>query len=331
MINLEEPGKEILESTIKENLKKRVWSLFEENSSENSFNRQKFPGSHPVSFAREHLVGNTKYLVCEKSDGVRYLLFIPNIPNSRGVNDVQSFLIDRKYRFWRIYIQVPSLLLKGDSIFDVELVLDHETNKRILIFDTLFSAGICFMRNNYFERLQSAWYSLVYPVREAGKASKVSVEVYLKDFFETTQIDYLWHHIMPKIPHKCDGLIFTAVDAEYILGSNPGILKWKPCELNTLDFHIKVASDNSYELCTLGRNLEKFSSMSNIGCIELNDGDIVECNLVNNKWNVLKKRSDKSTPNSTEVAQNVLKSINDNVSIDEIISVFQVVKRQKIS
>ena len=122
MASLEAPGEEIPESKIKENLIKRLQKLFEEHSPDGWFNSKRFPGSHPVSLTREHLSGTTDYLVCEKSDGVRYLMYLPQIVNIRGINECHCFLVDRKYRFWRITVLLPGALLKGDCLFDVELV-----------------------------------------------------------------------------------------------------------------------------------------------------------------------------------------------------------------
>lgn len=36
--------------------------------------------------------------------------------------------------------------------------------------------------------------------------------------------------------NKIDGLIFTKINFPYLPGKNPGILKWKPDYLNTIDF-----------------------------------------------------------------------------------------------
>ena len=47
------------------------------------------------------------------------------------------------------------------------------------------------MKNNYYERLQTAWFGLIYPVRESMIKSKIAIQIYLKDFFRSSDIDYL--------------------------------------------------------------------------------------------------------------------------------------------
>ena len=329
MVSLEMPGEELPDSKVKENLQKRMQRLFEENSSDACYQLKRFPGSHPISLAREHLSTAADYLVCEKSDGIRYLLYLPQILNIKGINECHGFLVDRKYRFWRITVLVPSTMLKGDSLYDVELVKDHYAVLRILVFDTLFSGGLCFMHNNYYERLQAAWTSLIYPVRESLIKSKKSIEIFLKDFFRPNEIDYLWNHVKPLLPHQCDGLIFTNVTGDYVIGTNINILKWKPSELNTLDFSIRLTNRDVFELCTLGRSYEVFSEMDVDEDPSLKDGEIVECYLIGEKWKIYKKRNDKDKPNSTDTAQRILKSIKDNIHIGELIESFKTVKKPK--
>jgi mRNA guanylyltransferase len=143
----ENPGEIVRDASLVHALKSECQRL----SGGGSGNR--FPGSQPVSLLREHmgaLKGN-KWLVCEKSDGVRYLLLIYKInfrvkqpPESwqryLGGKTGTCFLVNRKYEF----LSVPALdaqlgeqclanidmtLLDGELVYDTVLGFE-EPHKR---------------------------------------------------------------------------------------------------------------------------------------------------------------------------------------------------------
>jgi mRNA capping enzyme, catalytic domain len=57
-----------------------------------------------------------------------------------------------------------------------------------------------------------------------------NIQFYLKDFYTTQQISFLFKEVIDKsvLPHENDGLIFTRNSYPYIPGKCRGILKWKP-------------------------------------------------------------------------------------------------------
>ena len=65
----------------------------------------RFPGSQPVSFLRKHLnlLLSEDYYVCEKSDGLRLLLFFPEPHKYNRA----AFLIDRESNVY----EIPECLL----------------------------------------------------------------------------------------------------------------------------------------------------------------------------------------------------------------------------
>ncbi|KAG2186234.1 hypothetical protein INT43_002672 [Umbelopsis isabellina] len=90
-----------------------------------------FPGSQPVSFEAKHLIDLQRedYFVCEKSDGIRYLMFATHTPKGPA-----TFLLDRN----RSWFFIPHLLfpLRGkdneyhnETLMDGELVMDIDENK----------------------------------------------------------------------------------------------------------------------------------------------------------------------------------------------------------
>jgi mRNA guanylyltransferase len=340
MDSLERPGTQVTDHAELRNLKTRVQTLI--SRSQNSLTERteihRFPGSQPVSLAREHLslLQSEPFLVCEKSDGVRYLLLIPGAASAAGVVESYAFLIDRRYCFWRVRVTVPGKLLsRGDSIFDGELVLDYGTETRFLIFDTLLSGGVAYIHNSFLERLQVAFIELIYPIRQQGSSSKTAIELFLKDFYPTSEVDFLFNAVINKglLPHGNDGLIFTEVKAPYVLKTTTHILKWKPPEVNTIDFIVKAEQFGSawkFLLNTFnGYQLEVFDE------IEFVDEEeqaqvlkllaeipvlVLECVMLEGRWKVLKMRTDKDTANATPVANRIKKSIMDNLTADELVA-----------
>ena len=209
------------------------------------------------------------YLVCAKSDGMRYLLFV--------CNNGRVYFNDRKSQYFEVKCFVPPFFnrfVPGDGgskliveyIFDGECVLNKKEAERMkkdpsyvpelqfLAFDTLvykqlsnpllkyemrlklideFQNKFRFYER-FFEKERSEYFSLP----ELKNIPRI--EFILKDFYECSKLDFLMTQIIEKdlLPHENDGLIFTKNNYPYLPGRNNGILKWKPNHLNTVDFFV---------------------------------------------------------------------------------------------
>lgn len=112
-----------------------------------------FPGTQPVSFETKHLsdLEREDYFVCEKTDGIRYLLFFGPSPKGPA-----AFLVSMDDRFqlldaisWisivkldrnKVWYYVPNLLfpVRGrdkeylkDTLMDGELVMEEESHDKV--------------------------------------------------------------------------------------------------------------------------------------------------------------------------------------------------------
>lgn len=215
----------------------------------------RFPGSQPVSLLQSHLLTlkEQDYLVCEKSDGVRYLFLISKNKLDKGNS---CYLINRKFQFIPLpglQQLVPGINSFNDILLDGELVVDNVLQKdgitykkqtTFLVFDALH-VGKSFVGSlDLFDRLRVAQGEVIFPIQaqvkllDSSDQDELPFLLTLKQMYGKNDVGFVFDKIIPALPHENDGLIFTRVDLEYKIGTCEGILKWKPKHLNSVDFEL---------------------------------------------------------------------------------------------
>ena len=290
------------------------------NAGYNNKKKFNFPGLQVINMDREKLNYFThwpdRFLLCEKSDGVRYLL----IQYKNGI----CHLIGRNLEFFEIFCseKLPppydGIKLYNDwsieFFLDGELVLDdvdeqnddkskfikiNGENKKInfLIFDAVVIKGynIGFLpfkkRLEEFSKVFTEEYEVSKYIKNTGKsflekyktdiqnsnflnisklkkdiksiiqgtkttsnANNKIITLYLKDYYTFDQIQKI-NELIKLLPHHNDGLIINVDDYPYYSGQSCEIFKWKPLEMNTIDFEIEYSDQiNRYILYITSQN-----------------------------------------------------------------------------
>ncbi|CAD8091444.1 unnamed protein product [Paramecium sonneborni] len=223
-----------------------------------------FIGAHPKSLSKAKLSQIKSelndWLVCEKTDGVRYLLIILNNGHcyftGRNLGGLKN--LNHPYQLHLIKMKIPSQLLNFQELqiiemFDGELIVENYPNNtqalNYLIFDTLIHNTNQTSKLQYFDRLRCAqeYLELRKLLKKLGPLQNIDfqplnhfpkIRCILKDFFLPNKVRYIFNNYIPLLPHGNDGLIFTKNSLPYISGTNENIVKWKPPEKNTIDFLI---------------------------------------------------------------------------------------------
>ena len=271
--------------------------------------RFNFPGLQVINISREILnffshMAN-RFLICEKSDGVRYLM----LHFANGVNmfigrNLEFFQVKFTEKLgqtdnpnnWKIvhfldgelivddvhgnsYNNNGNEVLIGGSLKKVKfLVFDaiviNEENigalpfkKRLELLSKLFK-GMEFARyakntshqfiSKFKSEIQSTGFisenslyndiNLLFSSRNEGhlvnSLSSVQqsftflIELYMKDYFTLDNVRTLYP-LTKKLPHHNDGIIINTDDYPYYSGQSTEIFKWKPVDMNTIDFEVE--------------------------------------------------------------------------------------------
>ncbi|KAJ2830135.1 Dcp1p-Dcp2p decapping enzyme complex alpha subunit [Coemansia erecta] len=302
-----------------------------------------FQGSQPVSFTRSQSLTallERDFFVCEKSDGVRVLVLM--IMTLAGP---QTFFITRKNEYYHVpHVAFPAPeannfdKFQDGTLIDAELVFvkmpDGSQKCKLLAFDALVVGGKNYMAEGLERRLGFLYTHVIRPFKKMCAAmppDRARLQPFfavVKEFRRSYHVPYIYDVVIPSLHYKCDGLIFTSVDAPYTIGTCDNIIKWKPASENSIDF--KVSVRNNVPMLTMwagGNEYRDFAPMAvrptNAHRIQSLDGRIVEVRRDPDfappaEWRFMRFREDKVHGNHMSVVPRILTSIEDGLELDEL-------------
>merc|ERR1711874_671790 len=110
--------------------------------------------------------------------------------------------------------------------------------------------------------------------------------------------------------------IFQPSRDPYKAGREDSVLKWKPAEMNSVDFKLKIVKESGLGMLprTVGQLFvggmdRPFSEMKVKGEVKNMNNKIIECKFENDQWVFMRERTDKSFPNGFNTAMGVIESI----------------------
>ena len=267
-------------------------------------------------------------------------------------------MFERSGSHYNISLSLNEKFFKnGGTIFDGELVQKRDGKWEYQIFDCLCTIGYMFDKHPYSTRLSVAESMLTkyYEPRDSDpflitvKKPLTSFE-HIKGFLEGS-IDF---------GYATDGIILISETNPYHCNKDTFLYKYKKTEGHTIDFLLKLKkatlkpnlgnvdildmientnistqvafllfpeegdmSNNYQEKQTLtGEEFSKFFPILGIDSVEEIDGLIVECYFNGSIWAPKYIRLDKIIPNNVSTFLLTQKSIDDNITINEVLSFF---------
>lgn len=292
-----------------------------------------FPAPQPVSLERRDLSKLVKheYLVCAKSDGMRFLLLC------YGTN---CYMVNRAFNFFKVNLNFNNKELYNSEgpydnslggIFDGELVLNKQNKWQYVIHDCINIYGKDISDNIFPVRYSE----IVKLTSDYWIAEGSEFRVTSKQFFPFKQLELLNRLIQQdKLDHKTDGIICTPRNKKIGSYTQYGLFKWKPRHLHTFDFKILKNQEGITALVNIhgihvpyacaphGSEEERiFLEGLSKNCPEFTNNSIVECDFddVNEVYTPIKLRNDKTYPNSKNTVEKTHCNIKENITIEELI------------
>lgn len=301
-----------------------------------------FPGSQPVSLARANLNmlrdRRGSYMVTWKADGTRYMLLLCKW----GV-----YVIDRSFRIRRVQMRCivpgPGRERHHMTLLDGEMVVDEDAKtgtcrRRYLAYDLMVLNHNVIANRPFKERSKMLMDYVIAP-RDKERTQPGQRHLYDKEafglrhktFWGLDMTQSLLTKFIQNLTHESDGLIFQPGDDPYVPATCEELLKWKFASMNSVDFLLQRTSTGGFQLCLLhshGGGQTSLKPLADAKVIfpeghELSEyvNRVIECSwdADASAWRYMRHRLDKEYPNAYHVYEKVLRSIQDNITEEELI------------
>lgn len=314
------------------------------------------PAPQPVSLERRHLplLRDQAYIVADKSDGVRMCLFLSRTGNSRE----HAVLVDRKLTLYQVPVAATRRFFDG-SLFDGELLwttgADGLRWQTFLVFDVVAIRGDKGLigKEPLTRRLEVIRRTFDLGSEEIAGAEAAQVKAKEgkivcggnthglsfrpKQCFGLEMLPTLLRQLQ-HLPYQSDGIILTPVDEPVRTGTHETTFKYKWKQ--TIDLQVNVTSrqlllgaggvahNERIDLSNAG--LSRTLQISSSFWFDLRDhmcssdspvSVIVECVLTQDGELIFAAvRRDKAHPNSIRTVERTLKSLEDNMQPEELLS-----------
>ncbi len=324
-----------------------------------NLNMNRFPGTMALTLSRRHLgmIAKNDYVVLEKSDGQRYMLF--------ALADM-VFLIDRLMNFYVVEPNPDIFYPTGDvdsferhdrTVLDGELVHNQITDRyEYLIYDAVVIHGNLEVAQMDFRARMAQVELFVVSWRITTPFATGLLRLRVKDYFEKRDIRRLFNRIRKDergeyvylnddrrdgvICNENDGVIFTPVKMPYVVKNCEALLKWKPPHLNSVDFLLQLTPmvDKRTNRPSCKAHIAYKGERSNTRLRQVHfpskvkqewaqnferyNDSIVELSYdrMAGEWRYIRQRDDKKTPNFSSTVIDTLESIAENMEREELVT-----------
>lgn len=285
--------------------------------------KEYFPGPQPISIEYKHfpILKNNDYVVCEKTDGERYMMVALLFEGKK-----KCVFVNRSFTMFEVSINLPKKVYDG-TIFDGELY-----DNTLMIYDVVIVGGEIVGNLNFRERLakvSNVLKNVIYM-----KFDKYRLK--LKNFHDMKDYKKFMDEYLPTIQQKIDGLVFTPVNEPVRIGTHETLFKWKPQEKNTVDFYMKkdtsfvgpgLVGHPVWKLYVLEKGKLFFESEFPVDKMNepwFEDGAIVECMYITWEdgpfwWKPIKRRTDKTHPNNRRTFYRTIVNIKENIKMTDFL------------
>ena len=270
-----------------------------------------FPGSQPISIEYRHfdILKSSPYVVCEKTDGVRFMMLAFMFDNKK-----KTIFVNRALEMFDCPLNFRKLVYDG-TIVEGEMYGDT-----FMMYDMLMSCGKIIgdqdflTRLDHMEKFKKMLMSLKYD----------PVKLTLKTFHLMSDFEEFMDKYLPTVQQEIDGLIFTPINDTVKTGTHETMFKWKPRDKNTIDFQLKRRGD-VWRLHVQERGKLVFESELRDEWVPLKarewlkEDAIIECQYMFQDspmwWKPVALRSDKTFPNSRRTFYRTLVNIREDIAM----------------